>query len=65
VERSLAELLMAGPATADELARGSSLASAALLSALTLLELRGLVTSAYGRYRPAGMLARSSDRRAR
>lgn len=58
VERSLAELLMAGPATADELARGSSLSSAALLSTLTLLELRGLVTSSYGRYRPAGMLAR-------
>jgi DNA processing protein len=58
VERSLAEVLMAGPATADELARGSSLTSAALLSALTLLELRGLVTSSYGRYRPAGMLAR-------
>jgi DNA processing protein len=65
VERLLAELLIAGPATADELARGSSLAGAALLSALTLLELRGLVTSSYGRYRPAGMLARSSDRRAR
>jgi DNA processing protein len=58
VERSLAEVLMAGPATADELARGSSLTSAALLSALTLLELRGLVTSSYGRYRPADMLAR-------
>jgi DNA processing protein len=65
VDRLLAELLMAGPATADELARGSSLAGAALLSALTLLELRGLVTSSYGRYRPAGMLAKSSDRRAR
>ncbi len=65
VERSLAELVMAGPATADELARGAALAGAvltdaALLSALTLLELRGLVTSAYGRYRPAGMLARTT-----
>jgi len=58
VERSLAELLMAGPATADELARRSSVAGAALLSTLTLLELRGLVTSSYGRYRPTGMLAR-------
>jgi DNA processing protein len=58
VERSLAELLMAGPATADELARRSSLTSAALLSTLTLLELRGLVTGSYGRYRPTGMLAR-------
>lgn len=59
VERSLAELLMEGPATADELARRSSLSGAALLSALTLLELRGLVTSSYGRYDPIGLLARS------
>jgi DNA-binding MarR family transcriptional regulator len=62
VERSLAELLMAGPATADELARRSSLTSAALLSTLTLLELRGLVTGSYGRYRPTGMLARLPGR---
>ena len=58
MERALAELLMAGPATADELARRSSLTGAALLSTLTLLELRGLVTGSYGRYRPTGMLAR-------
>jgi DNA processing protein len=57
VERSLAELLIAGPATADQLAGRLSISSAALLSTLTLLELRGLVTSSYGRYRATGMLA--------
>ena len=57
VERSLAERLAAGAATADQLAARTSLSSAAVLSALTLLELRGLVTGAYGRYSPAGALA--------
>jgi DNA processing protein len=56
VERELAEALSRGPATADDLARGTCLAGATILSALTLLELRGLVTSAYGRYAPAGSL---------
>ena len=58
VERSIAELLCAGPATADDLARRTGLAGAAILGALTLLELRGLVVGAYGRYVPAGPLAR-------
>ena len=57
VERLLAENLARGSATADELAARTSLASATVLSALTLLELRGLVTSAYGRYSPMGPLA--------
>jgi DNA processing protein len=57
VERAIAEQLAAGPATADQLAGRTSLASAAILSALTLLELRGLVTAAYGRYAPSGPLA--------
>ena len=57
VERTLAEQLARGPATADQLALETSLAVAAVLSALTLLELRGLVTSAYGRYSPSGSLA--------
>jgi DNA processing protein len=56
-ERALAEQLARGPATADQLALRTSLASAAVLSALTLLELRGLATGAYGRYLPAGPLA--------
>ena len=61
VERVLAEQLSAGTATADQLAGRTSLASAAVLSALTLLELRGLVTAAYGRYSPSGALAGWSD----
>jgi DNA processing protein len=58
VERSLAEMLAAGPATADDLAFRTGLACASVLSALTLLELRGLVCGSYGRYLPAGPLAR-------
>ena len=57
VERVLAEELAKGAATADQLAVRTSLSSAAVLSALTLLELRGLVAAAYGRYSPSGALA--------
>jgi DNA processing protein len=63
LERSLAEHLCKGPATADELAQATSSAAGAILSALTLLELRGLVSGAYGRYSPAGPLLRSTGRR--
>jgi DNA processing protein len=63
VERALADLLALGPATADELARRTSLPVAAVLSALTLLELRGFVTGTYGRYAPAGPLARWRGKR--
>jgi DNA processing protein len=58
LERTLAEALRNGPATADELARNAGGSPAAILSALTLLELRGLVTAGYGRYMPAGQLSR-------
>ncbi len=57
VERALAEMLIEGPASADHLARRTSLGAAAILSALTLLELRGLVAGAGGRYVPTGSLA--------
>ena len=57
VELVLAKQLARGPATADQLAGANSLSGAAVLSALTLLELRGLVRCAYGRYSPAGALA--------
>jgi DNA processing protein len=63
VERSVAQLLTAGPATADDLALRAGLSGAAILSALTLLELRGLVVGSYGRYVPAGSLARWPGRR--
>lgn len=57
VERALAEMLVEGPASADDLSRRTSLGVAAILSALTLLELRGLAGNAGGRYVPAGALA--------
>jgi DNA processing protein len=63
VERLLAESLSRGPATADDLAAQTALSGAAILSALTLLELRGLVRGSYGRYIPAGVLARAPDSR--
>jgi len=63
VERSIAEHLTSGPATVDDLAHRSGLSGAAILSALTLLELRGLVVGSYGRYVPAGALARWPGRR--
>jgi len=57
VERALAEMLAEGPASVDDLSHRTSLGAAAILSALTLLELRGLVVAAGGRYLPAGVLA--------
>ena len=57
VELALAEQLVRGPATADQLSMRTSLAAASVLSALTLLELRGLARCAYGRYSPCGALA--------
>ena len=65
VERQLAESLVHGPATADDLAARTALSGAAILSALTLLELRGLVSGCYGRYIPAGLLARCPDGRSK
>lgn len=56
LERALAERLATGPASADELAIATASSPAAVLSALTLLELRGLVSAGYGRYLPAGSL---------
>ena len=56
-ELALAEQLIRGPATADQLSHRTSLAAASVLSALTLLELRGLARCAYGRYSPSGALA--------
>lgn len=56
VEARLAGLLVAGLSTVDELAEGLDLPAATVLGAITLLELRGLISSAYGRYRPAGAL---------
>jgi DNA processing protein len=57
VELLLAQQLTRGPATTDQLAAATSFSGASVLSAITLLELRGLVRCAYGRYTPAGALA--------
>ena len=49
--------LVAGRTTVDELVAVTGLPVATVLGALTLLEDRGLVRDAYGRYRPVGALA--------
>lgn len=61
-EAEVARLLAAGATTVDELAARSGLPVSTVLGTLTLLEIRGLVAGAYGRYRPAGALAATSPR---
>ncbi|MGZ6339711.1 MAG: DprA-like winged helix domain-containing protein, partial [Candidatus Limnocylindrales bacterium] len=56
-ERATALALVTGRATVDELVAALGLPVATVLGTLTLLEMRGLARSAYGRYRPAGRLA--------
>ena len=53
----VARELVAGRTTLDELVATTGHEPATVLGALTLLELRDLATSTYGRYRPAGRLA--------
>jgi len=55
--RAVAVELVAGRGTVDELVTATGHPVATVLGALTLLEMRGLATSAYGRYRSAGRLA--------
>lgn len=55
-EARVARLLLGGRSTVDELAFALGLPVATILGTLTLLEMRGLASSAYGRYRPAGAL---------
>jgi len=57
VERGIFEALLAGAVTVDDLVARTSLAVATVLGGLTLLEMRALVTGAYGRYRPAYSVA--------
>lgn len=57
VEAAIAAALVDGATTLDELAARVDGDPATLLGAITLLEIRGLVVGAYGRYRPAGRLA--------
>ena len=55
-ERAVAGVLLDGSATVDDLAGSAGLSVAIVLSTLTILELRGLVTAAGGRYRLGGEL---------
>lgn len=56
-ERAVATVLAGGAATVDEVVARVGEPVATVLGALTLLEIRGLVVAAYGRYHPAGTLA--------
>lgn len=55
-EAVIASSLIAGHATVDELVAATDLPIATVLSALTLLQRRGMVLGAHGRYRPGGTL---------
>jgi DNA processing protein len=57
VERALVDAFAAGASTSDDLVRLLGQPVATILSAITMLELRGLVVGAYGRYRLSGRLA--------
>ena len=60
VERCLLERLERGPATVDDLVVAAAVPVAAVLGALTLLEIRGLASGAYGRYHAVTQPARRS-----
>lgn len=55
--RDVGTAIALGGGSLDELVRTTGHAPATILSVITLLELRGLATSTYGRYRAAGRLA--------
>jgi DNA processing protein len=55
-ERAIAAELVAGRVTVDELVATTDLPVATVLTALVLLERRGLAVGIHGRYRPAGPL---------
>ncbi len=69
-ERVVAEALVSGLATVDELMAATGHSTATVLGALTLLEVRGLVLEAFGRYScsaqllPAAAGTRMDDRTA-
>jgi DNA processing protein len=56
-ERAVAEAIVHGAVTADELVAVTRLSIGAVLGALTRLESRGLVRAIHGRYEPVGPLA--------
>lgn len=56
-ESEVASALKRGAGSPDELVAATGLPGAAVLAALTTLELRGLVVEVLGRYQPSGRLA--------
>jgi DNA processing protein len=58
--RDIGTALVDGHGSLDELVAATGQAPATVLGAITLLELRGLATTTYGRYRAAGQLASAS-----
>jgi DNA processing protein len=56
-DRSVAEAIVHGAVTADELVAVTRMSIGAVLGALTRLESRGLVRAVHGRYEPVGPLA--------
>jgi DNA processing protein len=59
MERLVAERIASGQGAVDELVASTGLSGAGILGTLTSLEIRGLVVEVFGRYRPAGALARA------
>jgi DNA processing protein len=57
VPRRVAAEIVAGHVTTDELVAVTRMPVATVLTALTMLEIQGLIVDAYGRFRPVGMLA--------
>jgi DNA processing protein len=62
LETRLAALIISGHSTVDQLVASTDLPVASVLSGLTLLEMRGLIAAAYGRYWPREMLVAGLDR---
>jgi DNA processing protein len=65
IERLLVDALSVGASTTDELVRAVGQPVATVLGGITVLEMRGLIVSAYGRHRLAGRLAGASPPRLR
>jgi DNA processing protein len=65
IERALADALAEGASTTDDLVHAVRQPVATVLGGITVLEMRGLVVSAYGRHRLAGRLAGAESRRLR
>lgn len=60
--RDVGTALVAGRGSLDEIVATTGHEPATVLGAITLLELRGLATTTYGRYRAAGRLASATAR---